>query len=438
MLNTIDFLPRTPKRSHLNKKGKSGFYDYYAGYSSEFVEDVLNFWNLPHASVILDPWNGSGTTTNVAAAHGYKALGFDINPVMLIVAKSREISPSAASRLEFFKRLIIERYNSHRSNQFPYSDPLEGWLTLETSTAIRNIEALIQTIIIKHKTPFLLYHNLGELKNLSAEASFFYVGLFRLLREISLPLRSSNPTWIKRPKLGERKISISDNSILEIFQDQVEELIELLHQEQNINGPRQVRLDIAMSENLPLEDKSVNAIVTSPPYCTRIDYAVLTSLELGLLGCSQKEMKHLRQNFMGTPVISKTKPVVSQKWGQGCLKIIDAIGNHESKASQTYYLRTYLQYFDSLNHSLRELNRVLKNDGQCVLVVQNSYYKNVYINLAEIIKDMTEPFHWEIVQIFDYLSPQNMLQINSKSKKYRVDGKEKEFVLFFKKEGSDD
>jgi len=36
--------------------------------------------------------------------------------------------------------------------------------------------------------------------DISDVASFFYVTLFRVVRDLTKPFRASNPTWLKRPK----------------------------------------------------------------------------------------------------------------------------------------------------------------------------------------------------------------------------------------------
>lgn len=53
-------------------KASRGWYRYYAGYSTGFVRDTLRSLPLPENSLILDPWNGSGTTTYVAAQTGLR------------------------------------------------------------------------------------------------------------------------------------------------------------------------------------------------------------------------------------------------------------------------------------------------------------------------------------------------------------------------------
>ena len=82
----------SPKR----KPGeKSDWYGYYAGYSADFVRDTLATIvdsDTESSMRVLDPWNGSGTTTAVAAAQGYEAVGLDRNPALVTIAKARHLS----------------------------------------------------------------------------------------------------------------------------------------------------------------------------------------------------------------------------------------------------------------------------------------------------------------------------------------------------------
>lgn len=65
-----------------------GFFPYYAGYPARFAIDVIRSAGLVPRSSVLDPWNGSGTTTYAAAQPGHTAIGFDVNPVMIVSPRS--------------------------------------------------------------------------------------------------------------------------------------------------------------------------------------------------------------------------------------------------------------------------------------------------------------------------------------------------------------
>jgi SAM-dependent methyltransferase len=83
-----------------DRDGWKGFYPYYAGFSLSFVENILSTSNLPINSILLDPWNGSGTSTFAAARRGYRSFGIDLNPAMLIVARARSLRAVDADSIE--------------------------------------------------------------------------------------------------------------------------------------------------------------------------------------------------------------------------------------------------------------------------------------------------------------------------------------------------
>src|SRR5688500_12785789 len=56
--------PKQPPQERLKD-----WYPYYAGYTSAFAESVFDQY-LGSAKSVVDPWNGSGTTTAVAASRG--------------------------------------------------------------------------------------------------------------------------------------------------------------------------------------------------------------------------------------------------------------------------------------------------------------------------------------------------------------------------------
>lgn len=81
-------------KSEVTVASRSSWYRYYAGYSRAFVTDTIDHLGLTKGSTILDPWNGSGTTTAVAAEAGYEVVGFDAESS----ARSGGARPTAGAR----------------------------------------------------------------------------------------------------------------------------------------------------------------------------------------------------------------------------------------------------------------------------------------------------------------------------------------------------
>lgn len=423
---------RNPKLGSLSPSGKSSWYHYYAGYSPKFVKDVLNYLDLSPGSTVLDPWNGSGTTTQVASDMGFSVIGYDINPVMVIVAKAKMLDEDVKSSSLSITSNIINNANNYEIGSLFDNEPLETWLMPNSALVLRGIErAIYEDLISNDYNTLYVRKSFSDVSNLAA---FFYTALFRTLKRLLKPFHTSNPTWIKTPKTQNNKISPPQHHIYSIFENQVSDMVRNFDKSSiYLNSPVKFQIDAASSTSIPLPDNSIHAVISSPPYCTRIDYAIATKPELALLGCSMDDnFRELRNNMIGTPTILDTVPNINPEWGPTCKEFLNMVKNHSSKASKSYYFKYYLQYFHMIYESLIEIDRVTTESSKCVLVVQDSYYKNINNNLSRIIVDMAYSLGWSQLNQIDFDTKRTMTCRNRNSKKYRSRSKATESVLIFK------
>ena len=75
-------------------------------------------------------------------------------------------------------------------------------------------------------------------------------------------------------------------------------------------------------------------------------------------------IRQLRQKMIGTPTIKEIQVYYTEEWETLNFGVWTAVEHHPSKASSTYYLKCYLQYFASVFASFQEIDRVLKKSGQ--------------------------------------------------------------------------
>jgi len=390
---------------------------YYAGFSEGFVDDLIRHLELPESGVILDPWNGAGTTTTVATRAGRHARGYDINPVLVTVGKSRLLGADVVEGLDALTHQVLARA---REVEVEVDDePLSQWFTRGTATYLRGIERSVQAHLVTPAADAKMATPSG-LDGMSSLSASFYVVLFETVRSFLSTYTSTNPTWFKvkpdeRVSLGKDQI---DARFRVVERRHHRHLLELTAWPQAGDGTGVIML--GNSRAIPLDDHTMDACITSPPYLTRIDYPVLTRPELAILGVGDGDlMRQMRDNTIGTTTVAKHKPAQSAEWGTYINEVLDKVKTHKSRASKTYYLSYYLQYYDSVYQSLAELRRVMKPKAPCALVVQDSYYKDLHIDLARGLAEMAASLGWTDVSRVDFRVPHRMANMNPAARQYR-------------------
>src|SRR6185295_7964372 len=106
-----------------------------------------------------------------------------------------------------------------------------------------------------------------------------------------------------------------------------------------------------------------------------------------LSGLTPVRLESLRQGMVGTSkILDKSELDIS--WGPTASRLIDEIRDHASYASSRYYRWIYRQYFGAIYDSLAAISRATKSAGQGMLVVQDSFYKDIYIDLGTVVVEM--------------------------------------------------
>lgn len=410
------------KNPKLHRQNKT-IYHYYAGYSDEFVEDIIkSYFSLSTKDTILDLWNGSGTTTKVAYKNNIKAYGFDINPVMKYIAEAKLVSQNDEPLLREVLRLSLSQFDNRVTKNNNPVDLLGLWLNDKSIRIIRYFEMNVNEIckLLSVSMPVI---------------SFFKVLQFRLIRFFLQKFTTSNPTWIKHNIKDIDKINITKTDVKKniyiIFEDMVASLID----GDEINEANQLPIILtASSYQIPLANNSVDAIITSPPYCTRIDYAISTLPELAILGFSKDSIQCLRNAMIGSTTIAFDNTFVLEIPSLTAIKFLDLVKGHDSKASNSYYFKYYKKYFLQMYMSLNELERVIKPNGLCCIVIQNSFFKDVLLSLNIIIEEMMIELGFLLIDAKAFQKKSTHTNANPTSKKYRKSSVfQYEYALIFKK-----
>ena len=402
------------------------WYKYYAGFSTNFVDDVMGeLFGGRQTLNILDPWMGSGTTLSVAASRGHTAIGLDLNPAMVVVAKGRLIAADTETSLTALAKDIVARWVVKEVDKL---DPLSQWFEATTTKYIRAGANIIQNMLA---TPSESARQ--KVVEMSSLAAFFYVALFETVSGSLRSFGSRNPTWIKHSGIGMGNVSVEPQLLKDRFLSTVNRLVQHLEETNylDITARNHARVKLGDSRSLDIEDGSMDVVLTSPPYLTRLDYVVGHLPELALLGLGPAEVKELRQKMIGTPTMGSSRS--SSAIGSVAEGVLQAVHAHDSYAAKSYYEPNFRQYFEGMSDSISELSRVVRDSGDLLVVVQDSWFKGYRLDLAACIVGIASEHGWSLVGSKAFTSVRSMVQINPKASEMARKSKPVESVLHFKK-----
>ena len=204
--------PKQPPAEHLKD-----WYPFYAGFTSAFVTDVFECY-LQSARSVVDPWNGSGTTTAVAAVRNVTSMGIDINPALSVVARARLTPKSIADSLApIAADIAAAAERTTPTNR--ESDPLLVWLGPTATNEIRRLQRAIHVVTAADNALEVdLY--MGEESapsRLPLITAFFYSVLFAATRDLLRPFRGSNPTWMVAPSSPHKRLRTGNRNYSSAF-----------------------------------------------------------------------------------------------------------------------------------------------------------------------------------------------------------------------------
>lgn len=300
-----------------------------------------------------DVFCGCGTTAYEAMLHNKNFWGCDINPVAVLIAKTKSNTYIDSKLIAYFND--IQKYYSLEKK-------------LITNEMIESVNPRIH---------YWFYHN--QIKNLlalktsinicipkkSKYNSFFKVAFSNILKSTSKWLQKSI-----KPTIDPHKSQIC---VWKAFEKQYR-MMQKANKENNIKNSK---ISIANKSVLKIRSKSkVDLIVSSPPYVTSYEYADLHQMSALWLDYTD-DYKILRKGSIGS-VYHETDFIKSkEKLMQSGQRIVEQL----FKVDKTRAKNT-AKYFLDIQTSIEKCFHLLKEKGQAVFVIGNTEYKDVIINNA--------------------------------------------------------
>jgi len=154
--------------------------------------------------------------------------------------------------------------------------------------------------------------------------------------------------------------------------------------------------------------------------------------ELAILGFDHRAAQALRWLTLGNPTLPKDPISNAVLCSQTATQFLERVKAHPSKASAGYYFRYFDTYFRMLESSFREMTRAVKSRASAFIVLQDSCYKELRLDLPRVAVEIGERHGWRLKRQFDFPIDRTMAAINPRARAHRQDFGATESVLFLR------
>ena len=225
-------------------------YPYKGKFYPRVVRTLINAFKLNHNSLVLDPFNGSGTATHEASLMGIKSVGIDVTPMGIVLSELKnDLLFIDEKKLNFTPKELQNTMQAIENKRWEHSDPTIHKLML--AVYFDTEDAFVRTT---------RYNRKGKV-GLFIEKVNYIKDCYKKTKEIK-----------EKYRLKFESAHIIEGDILEI-------------------------------KNLNEMEGKFDACITSPPYYFSIDYVGKDKIAYDYLGADMKkiESKYLGMKNSGRP-----------------------------------------------------------------------------------------------------------------------------------------
>lgn len=398
------------------------WYRFVYAYSDRVITSLVDEFDIDQDDLLIDPFNGTGTTTLAAKKLGIDSIGTDTSPASVLSA-----------RCKTNWEVDLDEFRSRRSELLSTLQPIfkqissQGNTTLDSfgSSSDEEIDLSKYDFSEPKKTPkgWLSEKPLKKMKVLKYHVEEMpddeVTDLFRLAMIAILPENVGNVRF--GPEATRDRKQEGDKDVFTILKNKLQEIEEDLESVQKAMAageiePAEVEIIRAdarqLADTLREESELLNSdkhegevdyLITSPPYPAEHDYTRNQRLELIWLNAAD-DNKDL-QKIKKANIRSHTKNiyVADDEGEQVNIRENERVDSIVSEMEQIieeedishgfgqYYPRVIEEYFAGMQHHFEQVYDLLAPSGKAAYVVGDSgSYWQVEVETAEILGELAQ------------------------------------------------
>jgi DNA modification methylase len=315
---------------------------------------------------------GSGTVLALARSKGHRAIGFDIDPLAVLISKvwvtaidkrkARDAATKALHRARHIFASLATRDAYPRRADDKTRKFVAYWFD---DYSRRQLTALSIAI--------------GRVQDATIR-SVLWCGFSRLIiskqsgASLAMDLSHSRPH-----KAFER----APAKPFQNFQAAIDRVVENCIDKRSADRGPAPQIHEGDARYLPVSDASIDLVLTSPPYLNAIDYIRCSKFSLVWMGYSIAELRQLRAESIGAEA-GRGAP----RDNEDIRSIIAQLSLRPPLAANDQSILE--RYIDDILRSVREVARVLSPKGKAVYVVGENTIKGTFVRNSSIVSAVAQ------------------------------------------------
>ena len=402
-----------PERNRLRPEDRAAhdWYRFVLSFPSHLVRDYLDAFGVDSTQRVLDPFCGTGTTLVECKKLGIPSVGIERNPMAGFASRTKldwTVDPDAlVSHASAVAGLVLDRLQGQGIDDYgpaplfrAEDPPISDLLTLPPE----RLRLLLKNSI----SPLPLHKTLLLLDALEGHRDDAVDAHERLA--LAAALVSSIGNLHFGPEVGVGRIR-EDAPVVRPWLDRVRTMgDDLATLRKRAGTEATVHLADARRLEELLEPRSIDAVITSPPYPNEKDYTRTTRLESVLLGFvrDRQDLRGLKQGLVrsNTRSVYKTDAddaLVAEHEGiQRIARLIEERRIELGKTSgfERQYARVTRLYFGGMVRHLAGLRSRLRPGARLAYVVgDQASYLRVMIRTGRILGELAQSLGYELTAI---------------------------------------
>lgn len=389
------------KASSASKYPFHNWYYFVLGYSPEFPEFILKRKNIIPGQFVVDPFMGTGTTLVTCKSHGIDSAGVDANDYFVDIARAKLDWNVRIEKLTddftLLKKKILGIYQDFGFLGIEGINEQPSLFDRSVARDFKEYDARNRPTMLDKRyiseVPFVKWNiiktQINELINDPDELNFFRLAISSIIVPAS-NIKYGPGFGVVKPR--------DDIDVYNLFVGKVNQmLLDLMSISDQQRSSKSVVIkgdSRTLSEYF--QEKSVDLMVTSPPYPGDHEYTKYTRLELIAMDYARnnEDFRVIKKRMLRGSTTNIYKEDDERQYVEDIDEIrsvTDLINERLKKDGATsgfekLYSKLVWEYFGGMYRVLKEAKNIIKDDGCFALLVSDSHaFKMVHIQTAKIL-----------------------------------------------------